>query len=268
MAIDDNTTYGLTGAQVKELPEKINAVKGLAKILTTDDYNWNSTAGDDTTEPFDSIAYWKLPSGYYKVTSGVVIKIPSGGVSSSIRNMLVMTSEASSVAIISFYNAATIQRLYKDLTPGSYSSGQTKILTVGDIVDNLTSAISSAPLSARQGKVLNEKIQAISNYSTTEVDTGGTWIDGSTIYKKTVVIASLGTAGSTTAVAHGITNLSKIIKIEGVSQSGTNFTILPYADGGNNDIGVYVNSTNVCVYSQANRTGQSADVTIYYTKSS
>lgn len=69
MAIDDNTLYGLTGAQVKDLPEKIRAVKGLPRELTADDYNWNAIAHDATTEPFDSIAVWLLPPGNYKVSA-------------------------------------------------------------------------------------------------------------------------------------------------------------------------------------------------------
>ena len=36
-----------------------------AKVLTSADNNWNSTAHDSTTEPFDAIALWLLPNGVY-----------------------------------------------------------------------------------------------------------------------------------------------------------------------------------------------------------
>lgn len=42
---------------------------GEARILTAADYNWNSTAGDATTTPFDCIALWLLPMGHYAVTN-------------------------------------------------------------------------------------------------------------------------------------------------------------------------------------------------------
>lgn len=34
-------------------------------MLTSADNNWNSTAHDSTTEPFDAIALWLLPNGVY-----------------------------------------------------------------------------------------------------------------------------------------------------------------------------------------------------------
>ena len=50
------------------------------------------------------------------------------------------------------------------------------------------------------------------NYSTTEHEIG-TWIDGSTIYEKTVYNAG-GVSGSI-QIPHGITNLDKVISYEG-----------------------------------------------------
>lgn len=58
MAIDDNTIYGLYGSQIKDLPGKINAVKGKTKVLTTADYNW------PTNNP-DGVALWLLEPGLY-----------------------------------------------------------------------------------------------------------------------------------------------------------------------------------------------------------
>lgn len=78
MAINDNTLYGITGAQLKELPEK--ARKAGYKVLTTADYNWNNTAKDSTTTPFDSIALWLLGEGVYQWNPGdaLVVRIGTG----------------------------------------------------------------------------------------------------------------------------------------------------------------------------------------------
>ena len=46
------------------------------KTLSTADYDWNTTAGDDETEPFDAIALWKLEPGYYMADESVTV-VPS-----------------------------------------------------------------------------------------------------------------------------------------------------------------------------------------------
>lgn len=258
----------LTYEQVQALGEVIKNNIGLARELTTDDYDYPT--GSPT-----SVAAWLLAPGLYTAAENVQVRSYSGSTMTTAakKNFIVLNGPRTSYkTIVDLADRDGLEMgitMYETSTSGSAVSGRV-FLTRGDIIDNLTSTSTTSVLSANQGKILNDKIeplQTLANYYTIEMSTGATWIDGSTIFKKTVVIPSLGTAGSTTAVAHGITNLSKVIKIEGISQSGNNFTILPYADGGNNDIGVYVNLTNVCVYSHANRTGQSANVTIYYTKS-
>lgn len=51
-------------------------------VLTTADYNWNSTAGDATTTPFDCVAMWLMPAGNYQwdisIQPVTVILDPSG----------------------------------------------------------------------------------------------------------------------------------------------------------------------------------------------
>lgn len=49
------------------------AIDGQITTLTADDYNWNRTAGDDTTLPLDSIALWKLPRGWYATAIGMQV---------------------------------------------------------------------------------------------------------------------------------------------------------------------------------------------------
>lgn len=36
------------------------------RVLTSADYNWNTTAGDATTTPFDAVAMWLMPAGHYQ----------------------------------------------------------------------------------------------------------------------------------------------------------------------------------------------------------
>ena len=107
------------------------------------------------------------------------------------------------------------------------------------------------------------------DYSTTETDTGATWIDGSHIYKKTV---DTGTLPNATAknVAHNISNLNRVIRLEGYTYNPTSLTTapLPFCSPATSNIAVNVNSTNITVTTGIDRTSFSESyITLYYTKS-
>ena len=55
------------------------------------------------------------------------------------------------------------------------------------VVDNLISTSTTEALSAKQGKILNDKIINTNTYSTEEVNTGKKWIDGKDIYRRVFV---------------------------------------------------------------------------------
>lgn len=66
MAIEDDKQYTLTGEQVKDLPSKINATKGVPRKLSADDYDW-------PTQNIDGVALWALPAGMYFAPDGVKV---------------------------------------------------------------------------------------------------------------------------------------------------------------------------------------------------
>lgn len=109
------------------------------------------------------------------------------------------------------------------------------------------------------------------SFSTSEINTGTTWIDGSTIYKKTVNTGALNSTNKQTK--HGISGIKQIIKMEGfaiatTSSMGTVYVSLPHAhrDNDHDGIGleVYDNVVNVLV--GQNNVFYDSYVTIYYTK--
>lgn len=110
------------------------------------------------------------------------------------------------------------------------------------------------------------------DYSTSEQDTGATWIDGSHIYKKTVNFGTLpSTAGSAKGVAHSISNLGKVIKIEGYVYNGVVFAALPWVSASATPAvaQVTINSTSVLIVTNADLSSFTESyVTLYYTKSS
>lgn len=124
------------------------------------------------------------------------------------------------------------------------------------------------------GTITNENIDWSTmpgSYSTTEQTTPFTWIDGKPIYKKTINFGALPNA-TTKNVAHGVSGLSQLVKIEAImNRPGTNggFYPLPFVSksAANDQVEVSVNDTNVSIATNINWSSCTAYVTIYYTKS-
>lgn len=108
------------------------------------------------------------------------------------------------------------------------------------------------------------------NYSLNETKTGATWIDGSPIYKKTINFGALPNATSK-RVAHGISNLDLVIKTEGYSKDSYNVQRgVPYTHMGSSLGGsvMDIESSDIVIYTDSDRSGLTAYITLYYTKSS
>lgn len=102
-----------------------------------------------------------------------------------------------------------------------------------DMVENIE-AINNATIqtgSIANGAVTKAKLaqDALDNYSLSEVDTGATWLDGKKIYKKTIDFGAEPSANQEKTVNANISNLDKVIKIEGIgfNNSGSSMP-LPY----------------------------------------
>ena len=112
-----------------------------------------------------------------------------------------------------------------------------------------------------------QKVDLSGTYSANELTTGE-WVDGSPIYKKTVDIGSLPN-NANKDVAHNISNLGTVVKIEGTVTNGQgDHLLLPYAHPSENaSIGLYVIGNNIRIRTGNDRTAFSGYATIYYTKS-
>ena len=108
------------------------------------------------------------------------------------------------------------------------------------------------------------------DYSTSEVDTGYTWIDGKHIYKKTINLGNLPNA-TTKTVNHNISGITNIIKFEGGAYRSLDGGLfpLPYsAPVASNSIGITGGTTEIFVATGSDRSNMSGYVTLYYTKNS
>lgn len=97
----------------------------------------------------------------------------------------------------------------------------------------------------------------------------GEWIDGSTLYEKTVDCGALPNATSK-QVAHNISNIDTIIYVGGIAYAGSNFYPLPFVQvSGGNVQGVRINasSTNIIILSSYDVSSlTSSYITLRYTK--
>lgn len=111
----------------------------------------------------------------------------------------------------------------------------------------------------------------VMDYSTSEINTGAKWVDGSAIYKKTI---NTGTLPNNTfkRVAHNISNLYRVIRIEGYAYSSSNSrcqAIPMVSSGGGGQVSVSVEPTEMELVSDSDRSAYTESyVTLYYTKSS
>lgn len=106
-----------------------------------------------------------------------------------------------------------------------------------------------------------------SNYSEKEIDTHTTWIDGKTIYKKTVRTGLI--SSGTKQKAHGIENLVTVVKMEGIAVNGSpEFVVLPrgHKDNENDGISLQLIGDYIKIVAGAFNEFVDSYVTVYYTK--
>lgn len=137
---------------------------GLQSVeLTTADYN------DDPSNP-RCISLWKLPDGFYHRTSNVLVYAGSyGGFPESAALFYILTA-SSTLRYVFIINQGTsgqsgdesfAMKQLSNATPSTISNvtyySYRNFLSSQNVKDNLTSTDTVYPLSANQGKVLNDK---------------------------------------------------------------------------------------------------------------
>lgn len=141
-------------------------------------------------------------------------------------------------------------------------------VTSGKLASN---SVTSAKISS--GAVTSNKIDfttlAFGNFSTTEQNTGFTWIDGRKIYKKTVNFGALPN-NTTKSVNHNISNLAMPVAIDGVAYSSGGFYSLPVSSPVDisYNISTSVGTTQVNIRTGRDYSSFSAYITLYYIKTS
>ena len=131
-----------------------------------------------------------------------------------------------------------------------------------------------APSAIDGSRITDETITpdktTFTTYSSTEKAVGE-WIDGKTIYRKTIDVGALPNNASKNT-PHGISNLDTVIDCRGFAKAswGTQYPIPTVYTSGDISYNtqVSVDATNVTLSCVGNNSGKSGYVTIWYTKSS
>ena len=106
------------------------------------------------------------------------------------------------------------------------------------------------------------------SYSLDEQLTGGTWIDGKPIYRKTISCGALPNTTSKT-VAHGITNIDWIVDIYGTAATDSgSFILLPHNDYvAQFDVSLNCNANSISIVTTQNQSVFTKSyITLEYTK--
>ena len=115
------------------------------------------------------------------------------------------------------------------------------------------------------GEVIYPQTISDMDYSTSEQDTGCKWIDGKKIYKKTVFFSSV--ASGDVNSAHGISDISLVIKHEAFFISGGSYIAFPSLvnTNGGNYFAIW-NITPTSIHTFSSIPLQDFYVTLWYTK--
>lgn len=217
-------------------------------------------AAPNTNSRIDSVVAYvnNPPTGTSTATDnyGACGLIVVGGTASSTPSA---PSESAIRAAITADGASGTTAYYVVLANITISSGTT----------DLSSSNISAGQMAQIGANNIDFTTLDGNYSLTEFDTGFTWIDGSKIYKKTINIGSLPNA-TTKNVAHNISNLKQVIKLEGFTTDGTATYAMPRLMlTAANGVQTQVKGANIQLDTGANLSSYTTTyITLYYTKTS
>ena len=96
-----------------------------------------------------------------------------------------------------------------------------------------------------------KEVSKLNSYSTDEINTGTTWIDGKTIYRCTFNLNGLAPQSQNKSVSMADKNVDTLVKTYGIAYSSTGERLcFPYNTGNNQAIGIIYSSNNILhVYS-------------------
>lgn len=165
--IQEKLTAG-TGIDITD--NTISATGGeVIHQLTADDYNWN-TLTNSAEEPYNSVALWKLDSGFYSLSSNQIQAryYKNGGSMETFDIAFVCNAGRYGTPIFKFVSEqnnpagmSSIGRAFTVYFVNATLGTEMNSFPIFATADSLTYDNGDVPLSARQGKVLKDLIDAL-----------------------------------------------------------------------------------------------------------
>lgn len=146
------------------------------------------------------------------------------------------------------------------------------VITIASGTTTLTSSnIANGSVSTLNVNNLNFAGLNFGNYSTSEVNTGFTWVDGKYIYKKSIYVSGLPNTAGSIQIAHGISNLDKVINIEGCYTDNNGYYAFPAnspisSSNADTYIRTNINGNDIQISVGMDRSSLVGYATLYYTK--
>ena len=168
-------------------------------------------------------------------------------------------------------NAPTDTQIRNAITSDGATGSQASYAIIATIkVASNTTSITDALITRNQAGVQSSKID-FTTFSTTVEIPCGTWINGKTIYKKTINLGTLPNA-DTKEVLHHINNISYVCGFSGIAYRPSDDSYFqlsnsPHPTSGlATSINLVISSTKIIISAGTNRSDMTGYCTIYYTK--
>lgn len=148
-------------------------------------------------------------------------------------------------------------------------SGETKKATVDLLRPTIATQITSSSTNTEVAGAKAVYDNSLETYSTAEQRIG-TWIDGKPLYSKVINIGTLPSSATQVRYPHGILNLERIYKFDGIAYGKTdgshNGFALPYTINSSTLVGIFWDGTDITVATTLDRSGYIGLFIVYYTK--
>ena len=226
--------------------------EAIAEIQTNVPRQLSETLGDGIT----SGGVWTYPgTGFLASMTALVAYIGGVRVTASATTKT-LTATKDTYVLLSDAGAIS----YTEVTVGATApTAPADSIIIALLRTDGTKVTTYAPI--KRGVVKAANTDFGGDYSTTEVDTGFKWIDGKTIYKKTVSTGALPN-NSTKTVSHGISGIDSVVSISSVAKSSGNWIMIESGNGGY----IYLSASDIIITTSIVRSDFSGFVTICYTK--
>ena len=249
----DNDSGFITSSDIPVIPDILN------DLLDVD----ISSASDAQVLTYDAISgKWvnaTSPSGVTELSqlSDVTIASASDG------NVLTYDSTSGKWVNEAIPSGVTTLDGLSDVSLTTPASGNALVYDGTEWVND-TLAAADIPYSA--GVSVADKLDDMTTYSSTEKAVG-TWIDGSTIYQKTVDCGTMPN-NTTINIDTQISNLARVIELKGTCFNSNTGSVLPLPMiGSNNYLSLSMLGTNISIGTNVDRSGYTGYVTVTYLKS-